>query len=277
MIKISHEIPKQLFPIHDQINDFPYVLAHLLFGEHKDEEYATFYKEKLSKSTLSYLDNSLYELGDSINLDILYELGEEYKPSHLILPDKLNDAKGTIEKTLNYLNKYGSKSTPKFMAVAQGETVEALVDCLMYFATIPEIDIIAIPFRLITPEGFSIIVGKPISELTAGESFMFKTLRAWFLTNFLKEKLTDKKIHLLGCHTPSEFLIYTEEEKQQIFSIDTSCPIVYGWNKIKFTETGLDPSIPKPNDKIAEHLDIKLSEEQLEIIKHNITMFRRFC
>jgi len=43
MSLISHEIPKQLFPIHDIINDYPYVLGHLL---NLDKEYAAFFIRK---------------------------------------------------------------------------------------------------------------------------------------------------------------------------------------------------------------------------------------
>ena len=90
---VSHEIPKQLFPSHDFISDYPYVLAHLLMEDtkHYDKEYAEFYKNKLKEEEYSILDNSCYELGDSIDYKILYELGEQYKPSHLILPDCLHE------------------------------------------------------------------------------------------------------------------------------------------------------------------------------------------
>jgi len=67
---ISHEIPKALFPQHHFVNDYPYLLCHLLHfgGPHFDPAYATFYKEIVKEYEYSILDNSAFELGDSYDL-----------------------------------------------------------------------------------------------------------------------------------------------------------------------------------------------------------------
>ena len=76
---ISHEIPKALFDRHDEVSDYPYVLGHLLS---LDTEYADFYKQKIERAEYSILDNSAFELGKSIPMEELYELGKEYLPTN---------------------------------------------------------------------------------------------------------------------------------------------------------------------------------------------------
>ena len=144
MIKISHEIPKQLFPYHDLISDYPYVLGHLL---NKDKEYTDFYREKLTTARFSILDNSAFELGESIPMDELYALGEEFHPTHLVLPDRVNDYKQTMENAVKYLSDYKSDSL-EYIGVCQGENFEQIADCIDFY-TDKGVDIIALPFDLV--------------------------------------------------------------------------------------------------------------------------------
>lgn len=267
MVLISHEIPKQLFQNHFLLNDYPYLLAHLLhpsFKEHYDEEYAKFYKETVKHFEVSYLDNSTFELGDSIDLDILYELGEEYKPSHLILPDALNNMELTKERALNYIEKYGDKSTPKFIGVVQGRTLEEFFEMYEFFNQLKEVDVIAIPFDFLPKDGFE------------GGLEEWKLQRVGLVNKLLDEYNYElpKKLHLLGCATPNEFGYYRSLAKKFINSVDTSAPIVYGWNGVKFTDRGIPTGTEKPKDKLAENLDINLSKEQLQVIGHNVRSFR---
>jgi len=263
---ISHEIPKQLFPIHDFINDYEYVLAHLLLKEthHYDELYADYYKNKLANSSYNILDNSLYELGDSIDYKCLYELGEEYKPTHIILPDCLNNTITTKNRAVQYIKEFGSKSTPKFIGVVHGNTYDEIRDILYFYETNPLIDIIAIPFDIMSntiPYG----ANKKLWRVNVFRELIYPTLKGLKST---------KKIHLLGCHTPLEFKYYTPNEKEYIYSIDTSAPIIYGWNNISFDDITLDT--PKPKDKLAENLDIVLEQDNLNCIAKNVKIFKIF-
>lgn len=263
-ILISHEIPKTLFPIHDFINNYPYVLAHLLMEEteHYDKEYAEFYKNKLAKCDYSILDNSLYELGDSIDYKRLYELGEEYKPSHIILPDCLNDVVETKKRAQNYIKEFGDKSTPKFMGVIHGKSYDELRDILYYMITNPAIDIIAVPFS---------IMEKTIPPSANQKLWRVNVIRE-LIYPILKGLKSQKKLHLLGCHTPLEFSCYLPLEKEYIYSVDTSAPIVYGWSGIDFTNLSFDAN--KPKDKLAENLDIELTQDNLDLIAKNVNYFR---
>ncbi len=252
-MRVSHEIPRQLFPIHDLICDYPYILAHLLCKElpSYDETYASFYKKKIKASTLSYLDNSAYELGRSIDTKLLFELGEEYQPSHIVLPDSYGNYQETVDLVEDYLNKYADKSTPEFFAVLQGNTLQEYLNCYAHYASKPKIDIIGVNFRKLEDSN-----------------------RLEFLKIVHRRYGFRKKIHLLGCDNPGEFLDYPHSFKQKIYSVDTSSPIIHGWNNNSFIEDGCPAE--KLKIKLADNLDIKLSEEQLQCIYHNVKMFKTY-
>lgn len=257
MVKISHEIPKQLFPFHGLINDYPYVLGHLL---HQDQEYADFYKEKLKSSTYSILDNSAFELGQSIPGDELYELGEEYVPTHLVLPDKVNDYQQTMENAVEYLGKYRS-NTLKYIGVCQGDTFNQIADCIDFY-TEKDVDIIALPFDLVPDSDYVTV--------------RFRFLNWWYANRY-KHTGRLHRFHLLGCQNPVEFQLYKYNQAhiiKHIYSLDTSSPIINGWVGNKLGPNGL--TVPKPKDKLADNLDIKLSQEQINLIFENIQTFRSY-
>ncbi len=255
MIKVSHEIPIRLFPQHDFINDYPYALAHLLMKgtEHYESTYAKFYKAKLQTAEFSILDNSCYELGEPIDSHILYVLGEEYKPTHLVVPDMYQNMAGTVGSVFRYIEEYGQDSTPKFFAVVQGTTLEEYIECFDVFAKEPTIDIVGVNF-------------KTLSDGKGRQDFLQHLIETG------KDKM--KKIHLLGCENASEFLEYSNEVMRIVHSVDTSAPIVHGWNLNKFTNEPFN--YEKPDEKIAEHLFKTLNRQQRDMISHNVRMFRSF-
>ena len=144
---ISHEIPKKLFPFHDYINNYPYLLAHLLLKEyHYDNEYATFYKECLKNHSYSILDNSCFELGMPVETEHLVNLSFEYNVSHIVLPDMFRDSKATIKLAEENLPKLIGKVNSKLFAVVQGNSFKEMLDCYDFYNQIPEIDIIGINY-----------------------------------------------------------------------------------------------------------------------------------
>lgn len=259
MIKISHEIPKTLFEVHDLINDYPYVLAHLLMKDtiHYDETYSIFYKDKLKDQEFSILDNSAFELEKPIDSYILHELGEQYNPTHVIVPDFLRETHLTIKSFQEYCDLYPIRSY-KLIGVLQGKNIEENIECCDFYLNKIEDkpDIIAIPFDC--------------------ESNYDVTSRVR-LVDKLKERFGSqvlRKFHLLGCLNPLEYKLYSEESRQTVFSTDTSCPIVTGWSGIELHSYGYTGN--KPKDKLAENLDIPLSSEQLRLINKNIKTFRTY-
>ena len=307
---ISHEIPLNLFPYHDFVSDFPYLLAHLLISNthYYNKEYADFYKKKLETSKFSMLNNSCYELGDAIDYKTLYQLGEEYKPSHLILPDCLNNKEITMERAMRYLIEYGKQSTPKFVGVIQGKTLENLFQMFYFYSTIDQIDIIAIPLYCLPKESlketiknfggnnsyhkiieqiygeytYKIQTSKKTSEKYEKTSKKYEKVQYDLLRIGIVKELMDnfnyilpKKIHLLDCLSPNEYQFYLEKELKNINSINTSAPIVYGWNNIEI-QNFYDFDLIKPKEKIAENLYKGLSQKQLNLIAKNIKTIRNF-
>lgn len=257
MIQLSHEIPKHLFPFHDDINDYPYVLGHLL---NQDKEYAQFYKNKLETAPYSILDNSAFELGQSIPMEELYELGEEYKPSHLVLPDKVNDYKQTMDNAIEYLANHRTEKL-QYIGVCQGDTFDQIADCIDFYME-KNVDIIALPFDLVEDSDYITV--------------RFRFLNWWYANRF---RFTGRMpvFHLLGCQNPVEFLLYRynqEHIKRMIKSIDTSSPIINGWVGNELGPHGL--TVPKPKVKLADNLDIELTEEQINLINKNVQTFRRY-
>jgi queuine/archaeosine tRNA-ribosyltransferase len=258
MIKISHEVPIELFNYSLFFNDYPYCLAHLLMEDtkHYNAHYSAFYKRELSRNKFSILDNSLFELGDSIDYDVLYKLGEEYKPTHLILPDCMNNQKVTLERAKNYQKKYEGKSHPKFIGVLQGSSYEEMIELIHYYNTEESISLIAIPFHL-------------------GVREMEGPYNRFYVINELFQRVSFRKlIHLLGCYSPLEFKLYNVGWKEYIHSVDTSAPIIYGWNNVSLES--LDLNTPKPKEKLAENLFRNLNQQHLDQISDNVKIFRNW-
>jgi len=257
-MKISHEIPKQLFPYHSLINDYPYVLGHLL---NQDKEYANFYRQALQMASFSILDNSAFELGESIPMAELYELGAEYNPTHLVLPDKINDFTKTLSNAVEYLDNY-SEEGKKYIGVCQGETFEDIADCIDFYMD-RAVDIIALPFDLV-PDSDHVTV-------------RFRFLNWWYANRFNYKQSGKFKFHLLGCKDPVEFQLYKYNQNhitRYIHSLDTSSPVINGWVGNKLGENGV--VVPKPKEKLADNLDIKLSEQQIDLIFENIKTFKSY-
>ena len=116
----------------------------------------------------------------------------------------------------------------------------------------------------------------PESEVQANEEV--KLIRVRVLEELLRQtERRIKPLHLLGCATPKEFSCHQIDLlRQYVRSIDTSAPIVYGWSHIIFQDRELvDLHQLKPSDKIAENLNIKLDQHQVDFIAHNVKAFRK--
>lgn len=199
------------------------------------------------------LVSNCYELGQSIDTEILYQLGEEYKPSHIVIPDMYGQFKPTLELVSEYSDKFGSKSTPKFFAVVQGQNLEEYVNCFEAYLKDSFIDLIGITFR-------------SLKDGTTRESFLKHIFHFY--------NIYPKKIHLLGCSYPNEFLNMETKLLKNVYSVDTSSPIIHGWNGNAFTPQGC--IYDKPKEKLADNLNIYLDEKQVQLIYKNINHFRNY-
>ena len=151
MTYISHEIPRCLIDEHqDFISDYQFVLLHKIL---EDKDYAEMVCEFAGCGEFTYLDNSCFELGESLDNELLYEWYQRIEPEYVILPDVLGDKETTLQRTMEFVNSYPD-TISQGMPVAQGATQDELIDCYKQFrdfglefgGQVKHFDIIGIPF-----------------------------------------------------------------------------------------------------------------------------------
>ncbi len=250
MIKVSHEVPLSMLEMSREFNDYDYALVHL-FEEHS--EYLAFFIESLRLGREVILDNSIFELGTAFDMKEFAGWVERLKPTTHIIPDVLGSATGTLDNLEKWFKDHPNMPG-KSMGVVQGSTYETLKAC--YMAMVDQVDEIALCFHY------------PYYEQN-DEGRM--NGRIDLITKFMEEGVIreDKSHHLLGCSLPQEFEYY--KGASFIKSLDTSNPIVHGIKEIPYTSFGLDA---KESIKLADLIGHIPTMEQMNIIKHNVQMFK---
>lgn len=253
---VSHECPLELLNTSKSFNDYGYALVHLF-----DElpEYKQFYYD-LIKEQKVYLDNSLFELKTVFNPGIFAkeceDLGSQNPNNfYYVVPDAWQDT----EKTIKLFDNFKFDLPGKKIAVAQGSNTNEILECALYLKD--RTDILAFSFDL---EAWDIkkFEYKPKNK-------MYGRLR--FFEDNLKH-FENTKIHLLGSQLPQEVCIY--KNYKNVVSIDTSHPIASGIEGIRYFDSGC---FKKPMFKVPMNMDIKLNEIQLELINHNIKIFKKLA
>lgn len=267
------ELPNTLLKYNIELNDYDFVLFHLL----KDNvEYREYYynMRRVHPERLMILDNSAYEFfikGEDLDLDEFKYYIEDLQPDYYILPDKLMDHDKTLEMVETFIKTYNIEPknifNPKPLAVAQGNSNDELIDCLLKYKSL-NIDYIGIPFHLSFYKTYNIPDEVSHEFLTTysecNEDLLYAMGRAgWVKENKRYLKLFDK-VHLLGSHCPLEKTFY-----KGLYSMDTGYPV-----KLGITECNMFEEKCKPNVIIDEFLDRKLTENQINTIIDNIQKFK---
>ena len=260
-MKISHEVPKQLFEDSLKFNDYDYALVHL-FDE--DLEYLQFYKNCVSNNRHVLLDNSIFELGEAYDNESFAKWVKELQPTEYIIPDALENLEKTCDQAKDWFDKYSNLPGGK-IGVVQGKNYFQFVDCYQYLDRLG-VDKIAISFDYSWYQEIAPHPNKYMSWMLG---------RATLLTRLLKDGVINKSKphHLLGCGLPQEFLLYSGEEFDWIESLDTSNPVVHGMLDIPYRDFGLTDKLSL---KLADNIEIDITPEQQEIIDYNIKKFREF-
>jgi len=255
---ISHESPLCLLEQSKMYNDYQYCLVHLC---EKYPEYYNHFEQYARQGGEVLLDNSIFELGVAFDSDRYAGVIKDLRPTHYIVPDVLEDCEGTIQKFKQFVDKYPNLIGNK-IGVVQGKTYQELVDCYEFMKK--NSDYIAISFDY----SYYITTGlgpTKLEKMCSG--------RQKLINNLVNDKIWDHKKphHLLGCSLPKEFKHYVENYIP-IRSIDTSNPVMCGIKGISYAD-GIGVS-QKPQGLLADHLDIKLDENQLKLVKDNVVKFR---
>ena len=267
---VSHECPIQLLEASLVFNDFQYCLVHLM---EENEQYRDWYLNVSSRFGQEVLlDNSIFELGESFD-------GEKYvhwinliNPNYYIVPDMLENCRGTIDKWKNFTSTYGnrinehghSKTSILKIGVVQGKTWSELVECYKFMSDAADYLAISFDYSYYTVTGYG---DTKLEKFCNGRQRLIKQLIDEGIWNWRKPH------HLLGCSLAKEFSYYVNNNIHNIRSCDTSNPVVAGIHGIRYNgDLGLTM---KPPAKLADLIKTNLSQDMVDDISYNTKQFKR--
>lgn len=261
MIKTYHEAPKSIFNKVQSMTYGDYALVNLF----DDEEY---YRQFDPEKRDVILDNGVFELGTAFDSDVFASWVEKLRPTWYIVPDVLEDGEATVARFMEFICKY--KNLPgKIIGVAQGKNYDDYIKC--YRSIEPYCDKVGISFDCSWYRD-GVDTDNPWTQLAMGR---VNTLMRMVGDGIINR---NKPHHLLGVSVPQEMAIYSAFQKDGDFewidSVDTSNPVVHGLKGIKYADSGL---LSKESKKLYTMINAEVSDEQWQLIEHNIKTFRRFC
>lgn len=259
-IEVSHESPISILDDSLKYNDYCYALVHL-FETH--DKYFDFFKRAKGLNKEVYLDNSIFELGESFEPGKYAEWIEKLQPNLYIVPDKLEDTNGTINNWLEWEKDHKFKNI-RCMGVVQGRTWNELVNCYRFMASVA--DIVAISFD------YSYYQGTGLGDTNLER---YSNGRQRFIRHLIQDNIWcwDKPHHLLGCSLAREFRWYVDHNIHNIRSVDTSNPIVAAMHDLRYNDDhGLDE---KPKTLLADMIDHEITDDEMELVTYNTNMFKK--
>ena len=256
-MKVSHEVPRCLLTLSPEINDYEYILPHLL---DQDEEYLAYYREAKAKGRYIVMDNSLHELGEAYDFDRLKYWVNELEPDEFMVPDVWMDCHQTAAQAKYWLQ-FDFPTKTKSIAVIQGKDKN---DAYLCAGLLRELgyDKLCVSYGATWYNDFF-----PHTNTDMGKALG----RVRFVQGLLNlSHLNDVKFHLLGCSIPQEFGWY--DNNPRIESIDTSNPVMAALDGIKYNNNGLNY---KPNANMNDHFDMMFDELDYDLVKYNTNKFKQ--
>tara|TARA_R110000787_G_scaffold16774_13_gene52621 strand:+ start:472 stop:1452 length:981 start_codon:yes stop_codon:yes gene_type:complete len=272
-IRVSHESPLALLDHSKHYNDFDYCLTHLLDEQPTYREF--FKKQCLDPAREVLFDASIFELG--YMAPGFPEHVAEFKPTSFIVPDVLDDMKGTIDSWKDFTSKYPDLPGRR-IGVVQGKTFEESLECYEFMTA--HADMIAISFdcAMYSDPDFVKIPSEELQSYGDEKQARWCFGRITFVDMLVSKSkwCLQKPVHLLGCSLPREFQFYRDNRLSlpNIYSIDTSNPVTAGMNEVYY-----DPAIGlkfKPKTKLFERVGEDISSDQLNAIIYNLEAFKEF-
>ena len=235
---------------------FHLILPHLVNSLPK---YKEFYKERAREGDHVLLDNSVFELGHSLDKKELLETAEDLHVTEVVAPEVWEDAIGTNILVEDFIEYHDSmQSNIKILAMAQGNTIDEIVESFFKWNNHIKIDSLGLPFSL----DYEI---KGISDNVKSLTLR-RVLNRWHLVDRINQyskasSIRIKPTHLMGLSDAVELQRYKGDDYYWVRSNDSSTAFVHGVNGILYTERGL------PCEKIKMKLDFegyKLLTSELE-------------
>lgn len=217
-----------------------YALAHECL---KSDSLVEFYA-KSEKTVI--LDNGADEIGEGISGDQLRDLVERIRPDYCILPDVLENASLTRERSLDFIEKSALlQHKPMWMAVIQGTSLDEWKQELYFWLGQP-VQLIGIPYDI----NFEV----PREPANLSNSALWAYRRTYLLKevcSIYMNRWGDKLIHLLGMNDLIEFTWIRNsvdiEVQKLIRSNDSTSPYAAAANDrlFEFLDDGSVTSGPK--------------------------------
>lgn len=272
---INCELPISMLQMNDELNDFDFILLHLMLS---DPGYRDYYMSRVGNGRATILDCSAYEFyvkGQDVPLGEYRDVIEKLHPTAYILPDKLMDKERTIVQSIPFAEsmKYNA-SLP--IGVLQGNSVDDFVQCAMRYYS-AHIRCVAIPFHntffkgIDLPSAFDAFTRLSQYYDTDTKAMMVEDIQyaagRYSTVQSIRCVLRQfDYVHLLGSHCPFEKALYTDG---LIKSMDTGYPVKCG---IAGYTLGKEPG--KPNIILDDFLNDDLTDNQVKRIRNNIIKFK---
>jgi hypothetical protein len=281
---VTHEAPLKIMERVRQLTDYDYALVHLL---EENEEYRNFFFESKRMKRKIILDNSLYELGEAYNHDLFFDWILKLEPNEYIIPDVFQDYEANIKSFEGFLAKFDTNSIRgKKIGVIQGKNYQELKDSYLFMSE--HADKIAISFgydyfwqqalEQCEESIYKVIASSSLNDEKKVKSVWKPTAFATFRPKLLKQFIDDgiinynKPHHLLGCGLPTEFVNYSGDLYSFIETIDTSHPVLMGFNNKNYEKaSNLEHKII---EKMIHIFEDEVDEGQLLCIENNISFFK---
>jgi hypothetical protein len=161
-----------------------------MFLTHLVEKYPFYAKMAREIKGYKILDNSLIELGGSVDLQRVLDAAAHIGADEIILPDVFQDGPATIRAFKASLQEllaiYPDGKFPyKLMAVAQGKDEKEWYECYKFFLDNPYVDVIGIPKVLAKKHP----AGRPhfVNELCDLQAKSHHLLGLWYSTSEFNE------------------------------------------------------------------------------------------
>lgn len=230
-------------------------------------EYQQHYTSLAKKGTFVILDNGAFE-DQSLPLDSLIQLALECGVSEVVLPDIIEDFRGTSdllnrafkEIRLRWMDEVKRKNL-RFMIVPQGKNLydwgECLRESLMWYTEF-------LGFKPLT-----VGIPKLCGEWVGGRR---QLIQRFLLPLLSSSKFPEISIHLLGLERELISLSALSMTFPMIRSCDSVKPIVFASVGVRLSsEYGRTPQYPgRPSD----YFQCNLTPEGLKLAQHNVTVLK---
>ena len=206
------------------------------------------------------MDNSLHELGHSMDADVLLKWINILEPSNFFIPDVWEDCTASMVNA-KYWSKIQLPKNTTIVAVVQAKSINEAIRCTQTYIDLGY-EKIAYSYGASYYNDIYPHINKDLGK-ALGRLKMISTL---YSNGVL---LPTSRVHLLGTACPIEFSLY--KGIKCIESVDTSNPIMAAVDGIKYNNLGTH-SKPKSNMNSCSNIDYK--DINMELLNHNVETFK---